>query len=82
MTAAVICCALAAAVLGVSVALWDSLRRALATQVRLGELRVEAMRRHELEAMSEQLATNVQEIASVRRDLQALDTSLAIGRRR
>ena len=71
-----------AVVLGVSLALWDATRRALAMQVRLGELRVEAMRRHDLEAMSEQLAVNAAEIASVRRDLQALDSSLALGRRR
>lgn len=63
-------------------AVWDVGRRALASQVRTAELRVEALRRVEYEAAQAEIAKLRDEVQRVARDVSALDTALAVGRRR
>lgn len=74
--------AVAAVVLGVSLALWDGLRRALASQVRLAELRVEGQRRADVVEVDARCDALAAELERLRRDHDGLERGLAIGRRR
>jgi hypothetical protein len=68
--------AIALVVVGLAlvVAVWDAMRRALASQVRLGGLRVEAQQRHDLGELAAL-------VAQLRRDHDGLEQSIALGRR-
>lgn len=75
---------IAVAFVGVAVvfALHDSFRRALNVQVRSAELRVEALKRADYEAVTKAVAELRAEVKKVASDLASLDQALAVGRRR
>lgn len=63
------------------VALWDGVRRALASQVALASLRVEAMKRADYDSVREELRLLEARINTVASDHRSLETGLAVGRR-
>jgi hypothetical protein len=75
--------ALAIALVGAALvaAVWDAFRRALASQVRLAELRVEAMRRADVEELDAAVRVLRADVEKLRGDLGSLETATALGRR-
>lgn len=63
-------------------ALWDALRRALASQVRTAELRVEAMKRVDYEAAMAALRVLEARINTIESNASSLETAIALGRQR
>lgn len=64
----------------VALAVWDIGRRALAVQVRQAELRVEALRRVDLEELEAKLGVLREEIADVRRRAESNTSAVVAGR--
>ncbi len=73
MTGVAFACALAVVGVAFVVALWDALRRALASQVAMAQARVEATKREEVAELAAKLA-------QLRKDHDSLDHAVSVGR--
>lgn len=68
------------AVAAVVVAVWDAVRRALATQVRQAELRVEAMRREDVAELADALQATQAQLAALEGELQSVRSAVTLHR--
>lgn len=68
------------AVAAIVVAVWDAVRRALATQVRQAELRVEAMRREETAELADALQVTRAQLAALEGELQSVRSAVTLHR--
>lgn len=65
-----------------ALAVWDLGRRALQSQVRQAELRLESLRRVEAGELRAEMKTVTDQMAALSREFASLDTSLALRRDR